>query len=52
VYLPQNLLNLILLSPVHSPLVAAWVGAGIVGAVLSALVLRGVFLRFRDLDSV
>jgi hypothetical protein len=40
VYLPQNLLNLILLSPVHVPLVAAWTGAGIVGAVLSTLALR------------
>ncbi len=42
VYVPQNVLNLILLAPVHGPLAAAWVGGGIVGAVLSALVLRGV----------
>lgn len=40
VYLPQNLLNLILLSPVHAPLAAAWTGAGITGAVISTLVLR------------
>lgn len=40
VYLPQNLLNLILLSPVHGPLVAAWAGAGILGAVISTLALR------------
>lgn len=42
VYLPQNLLNLILLSPVHGPLVAAWVGAGVGGTVVSTLVLRAV----------
>lgn len=40
VYLPQNLLNLILLSPVHGPLASAWAGAGILGAVISTLVLR------------
>ncbi len=42
VYLPQNLLNWILLSPVHGPLVAAWVTAGVGGTVLSTLVLRAV----------
>jgi hypothetical protein len=42
VYLPQNLLNLILLEPVHLPLVLAWTGAGVVGAVISALTVRAV----------
>lgn len=37
VYVPQNLLNLILLAPVHAPLAAAWVGAGILGSVLSGV---------------
>lgn len=42
VYLPQNLLNLILLQPVHVPLVVAWVGAGLIGSVVSVLTLRAV----------
>jgi hypothetical protein len=42
VYLPQNLLNLILLQPVHVPLVVAWVGAGLIGSVVSVLTFRAV----------
>ena len=42
VYLPQNLLNLILLQPVHVPLVVAWVGAGLIGSVVSVLAFRAV----------
>jgi hypothetical protein len=40
VYLPQNLLNWILLSPVRPPLAAAWIAAGLGGGVVSALVCR------------
>jgi hypothetical protein len=42
VYLPQNLLNLILLQPVDVPLVVAWVGAGLIGSVASVLTFRAV----------
>ncbi len=42
VYVPQNLLNLILLQPVQVPLAVAWVGAGLIGAVVSVLTLRAV----------
>ncbi|MBI3606599.1 MAG: hypothetical protein HY207_01365 [Nitrospirae bacterium] len=42
VYVPQNLLNLILLQPVHVPLVVAWVGAGLIGSVVSVLTFRAV----------
>jgi len=37
VYVPQNLLNLILLAPVHVPLAAAWMGAGVTGCVFSGM---------------
>jgi hypothetical protein len=37
VYVPQNLLNLILLAPVHVPLAAAWVGTGVTGCVFSGM---------------
>jgi hypothetical protein len=40
VYIPQNLLNWILLSPVSPPLVAAWIAAGLGSGVVSALVCR------------
>jgi hypothetical protein len=40
IYVPQNLLNWILLSPVRMPLVAAWIGAGLGSGVVSALVCR------------
>ncbi len=40
VYVPQNLLNWILLSPVRLPLVATWVVAGLGSGVVSALVCR------------
>jgi hypothetical protein len=40
VYVPQNLLNGILLSPVRTPLVAAWIAAGIGSGVVSGIVCR------------
>lgn len=39
-YVPQNLLNWILLSPVDFPLVVAWIAAGLGSGVVSALVCR------------
>lgn len=39
VYVPQNLINLILLETVQPPLAAAWAGAGIGGCLVSALAL-------------
>jgi hypothetical protein len=48
VYVPQNLLNWILLSPVHPPLVAAWITAGLGGGVVSALVCRAFVPRSGD----
>lgn len=38
VYVPQNILNWILLSPVHAQLAWAWIAAGLGGGALSALV--------------
>lgn len=40
VYVPQNLLNWILLSPVRPRLAAAWIGAGLASGVVSALACR------------
>ncbi|MFZ5874975.1 MAG: hypothetical protein ACOYXU_01075 [Nitrospirota bacterium] len=47
-YVPQNLLNWILLSPVRPPLVAAWMTAGLGGGVVSALVCRAFLPRSGD----
>lgn len=40
VYVPQNLLNGILLSPVRAPLVVTWILAGLGSGVVSALACR------------
>jgi hypothetical protein len=48
VYIPQNLLNWILLSPVQPPLVAAWITAGLGSGVVSALVCRAFVPRSGD----
>jgi len=42
IYLPQNLLNLILLQSVGPPLVLAWIAAGVLSGIVSALVLRAI----------
>ncbi|MFZ5861241.1 MAG: hypothetical protein ACOYXR_00120 [Nitrospirota bacterium] len=47
-YVPQNLLNWILLSPVRPPLVAAWIAAGLGSGVVSALVCCAFIPRSAD----
>jgi hypothetical protein len=48
VYVPQNLLNWILLSPVRPALAAAWIAAGLGSGVVSAVVCRAVTPRSAD----
>lgn len=43
IYLPQNLLNLILLQSVRLPLVLAWIGAGSLSGIISAFALRAIW---------
>lgn len=46
VYVPQNLLNVILLEPVRWPLAATWAVAGIVGCVIGAAALATAARRW------